>query len=230
MSLVSRCLDERFNGQGGPGYRRRPGYRGAGGKALAVTCDVSQYNSVAAAVARCHSTFGSVDILANNAGVIEPIGPLADSDPELWGQATDINYKGVYHGLRAAIPVMVAQGGGAIINVSSGAATSALEGWSQYCSAKAAALSLTRCADLEYRGQGIQVVGLSPGTVMTEMQVIIKASGINPVSQLDPAIHLPPEWPAKAIAWLCTKEASEFAGGDVSLRNEDCQRRVGLVA
>ncbi|MBT4691067.1 MAG: SDR family oxidoreductase [Rhodospirillaceae bacterium] len=201
----------------------------AGGKATAVACDVSRYDDVQAAVERCQQAYGSVDILVNNAGVIEPIGPLAESDPDLWGAATDINYKGVYYGLRAAIPAMLNQGGGAIVNVSSGAATSALEGWSQYCSSKAGALSLTRSANLEYRDQGIQIVGLSPGTVATEMQVIIKASGINPVSQLDPSIHLPPEMAAKAIAWLCTKEAAEFAGGDVSLRDEDMQRRMGLT-
>ena len=116
-----------------------------------------------------------------------------------------------------------------IVNVSSGAATGVLEGWSHYCSSKAAALSLTRMADLEYRDQGIRVVGLSPGTVATDMQVVIKASGINPVSQLDPSAHIPPAWAAKAIAWLCTEDAAEFAGTDVSLRNEDIRHRVGLI-
>jgi len=202
----------------------------AGGDALAVTCDVSDYAAVAAAVARCHSTFGAVDVLVNNAGVIEPIGPLAESDPALWAAATDINFKGIYNGLRAALPVMLNQGGGAIVNVSSGAATSVLEGWSQYCASKAGAFSLTRCADLENRDKGIQIVGLSPGTVMTEMQVVIKASGINPVSQLDPSVHLAPEWAAKAIAWLCTKDAAEFAGTDVHLRDEAIRQRIGLIA
>ena len=200
----------------------------AGGKAQAVACDVARYEDVANVVASCREIHGSLDILVNNAGVIEPIGPLAESDPELWGQATDINFKGVYHGLRAAIPVMVEQGGGVIVNISSGAAVSALEGWSQYCASKAAALSLTRSAHEEYRERGIRVLGLSPGTVATEMQVIIKASGINPVSQLDPSIHLPAAWPAKAIAWLCTVDAAEFDGGDVSLRDEVIQTRAGL--
>src|SRR3546814_19258308 len=75
--------------------------------------------------------------------------------------------KGVYHGLRAAIPIMEAQGHGVIVNISSGAATSALEGWSHYCATKAAVLMLTRCVDKEYRNKGIRVVGLSPGTVAT---------------------------------------------------------------
>jgi 3-oxoacyl-[acyl-carrier protein] reductase len=138
--------------------------------------------------------------------------------------------KGVYHGLRAAIPVMLAQGGGIVVNISSGAATSALEGWSHYCATKAAVLMLTRCADKEYGDKGIRVVGLSPGTVATDMQVAIKASGINPVSQLEPSVHISPDWPARAVAWLCTEEAAEFAGTDFSLKTEENRRRVGLVA
>ena len=168
-------------------------------------------------------------MLINNAGVIDPIARIADSDPEGWGEAIDINTKGVYYGLRAALPMMLEQGEGVIVNVSSGAATSALEGWSHYCSSKAAALMLTRCADTEYHEQGIRVVGLSPGTVATDMQVRIKASGINPVSQLDPSVHVPADWPAKAICWLCTDAAAEFHGVDISLRDEDIRRRVGLI-
>ncbi len=202
--------------------------QGSGGQAAAVTCDVARYDDVAAAVERCLDAFGRLDILVNNAGVIEPIGPLADSDPEQWAKAADINFKGVYHGLRAALPVMVKGGRGVVVNVSSGAAVNALEGWSQYCAGKAAALSLTRSADLEYRGQGVRVVGLSPGTVATEMQVIIKASGVNPVSQLDPSVHIPADWPAKAIAWLCTEDAAEFGGIDVNLRDDGILRRLGL--
>ncbi|NQV59823.1 MAG: SDR family oxidoreductase [Alphaproteobacteria bacterium] len=202
----------------------------AGGRAEALACDVSQYGDVAAAVARCQEAFGRLDILINNAGVIEPITRLGDSDPEQWGRAADINYKGVYHGLRAAIPVMAAQGAGVIINLSSGAATGAMEGWSHYCSAKAAALSLTRCAHVEYGSSGIRVIGLSPGTVATEMQILIKASGINPVSQLDPAVHIPAEWPARVIAWLCSEDAAEFSGSDVSLKDDGIRRRAGLTA
>jgi 3-oxoacyl-[acyl-carrier protein] reductase len=203
--------------------------RGAGGRAEALACDVSQYGDVAAAVARCQEAFGRLDILVNNAGVIEPITRLGDSDPEQWGRAADINYKGVYHGLRAAIPVMEAQGAGVIVNISSGAATGVNEGWSHYCSAKAAALSLTRCAHLEYGDKGIRVLGLVPGTVATEMQILIKASGINPVSQLDPSVHIPAEWPARAIAWMCSEDAAEFSGTDVSLRDEAIRKRAGLA-
>lgn len=203
--------------------------RMTGGQAFSIAADVSRYTDVVGLVEQCKSRFGRVDILINNAGMIEPIARLASSDPKRWGQAADINDKGVYHGLRAAIPVMVEQGEGVIVNISSGAATGMLEGWSHYCSSKAAVLSLTRYADLEYRDQGIRVVGLSPGTVRTDMQVSIKASGINPISQLDPSVHIPAEWAAKAVAWLCTDDAAEFAGTDFKLGTDEARKRVGLI-
>ena len=202
--------------------------RNAGGSADAVTCDVTRYGDVSATVGHCVSRHGGLDILVNNAGLIDPIARLADSDPEQWARVADVNYKGVYHGLRAAIPVMQAGGGGTIVNISSGAATSALEGWSHYCSSKAAVLMLTGCADKEYRDSGIRVVGLSPGTVATDMQVSIKISGINPVSQLDQTAHIPPEWAAEAVAWLCTDAAAPYAGSDFSIKTEEGRALVGL--
>ena len=98
-----------------------------GGRVLAMPGDVSVYGDVERAVKKAVKRYGRLDILVNNAGVIEPISRLADSDPDAWGKAIDINVKGVYHGLRAALPVMRV-----VVNISSGAATSALEGWSQY--------------------------------------------------------------------------------------------------
>ena len=202
----------------------------AGGRARAVACDVTRYGDVESAVTACREAFGSLDILVNNAGVIDPIARLGESDPGAWSQVVDINLMGVYHGLRAAIPVMETQGSGVIVNISSGAAINPLEGWSHYCATKAAVLSLTQCADKEYRDRGIRVVGMSPGTVATEMQVIIRESGINPVSQLDPDAHIPTDWPARAVAWLCTEEGAEFAGTDFSIKTDEGRRRVGLIA
>jgi NAD(P)-dependent dehydrogenase (short-subunit alcohol dehydrogenase family) len=77
--------------------------------------------------------------------------------------------------------------------------------------------------------QGIRALGLSPGTVATQMQREIKASGVNPVSQLEWEDHVPPEWPAKALAWMCTAEADAFLGGDISLRDEGIRAKVGLI-
>jgi len=202
----------------------------AGGRAIAMQLDVTRFSEVMAFVDRARHEFGRIDVLINNAGTIEPIARIADSDPEAWSRVADINYKGVYYGLRAAIPHMLEQErGGTIINLSSGAATSALEGWSHYSSTKAAVLMLTRCAHKEYGDRNIRVVGLSPGTVATDMQTAIRESGINPVSKLDPSAHVPTEWAARAIEFLCRGGAQEFAGGDFSIKNDEGRRRAGLI-
>lgn len=197
---------------------------------LALPCDVADPAAVAAAVERMRSAHGRLDVLINNAGVIDPIATLDRVDPQAWGRAIDINLKGVFHGMHAAIPVMRAQGGGTIITVSSGAAHHPLEGWSAYCASKAGAAMLTRAADHENRAAGLRIMGLSPGTVATEMQATIRASGINPVSQLDWATHVPADWPARALAWMCGADADPWCGAEVSLRDEEIRRRVGLVA
>jgi NAD(P)-dependent dehydrogenase (short-subunit alcohol dehydrogenase family) len=198
--------------------------------AVAVACDVARYADVAAAVGTCVERFGGLDVLIGNAGVIEPIAHIWSAEPKAWGAGVDVNLKGIFHGMRAAVPVMTARGGGTIITVSSGAAHNPVEAWSQYCAGKAGAAMLTRCLDLEARVKGIRALGLSPGTVATQMQREIKASGINPVSRLDWSAHIPPEWPAKALVWMCTADADEFLGTDVSLRDEAIRRRAGLIA
>ncbi len=200
-----------------------------GDKALAIPCDVSRYAEVASAVEATAQTFGGLDILINNAGVVDPIGHLQDTDPEAWSRTIDINVKGVMHGLHATMPGMIAQGHGTIINISSGAAHGPVEGWTAYCSSKAAVYMLTRAADKESRDKGLRIMGLSPGTVATQMQREIKASGINPVSQLDWSDHIPPEWPAQALVWMCTPEADDYLGDDISLREEGIRRKVGLI-
>ena len=199
-----------------------------GGAVLARSCDVASFDDVQSLVTATIDRFGGIDVLVNNAGVIEPIARLDESDPDHWSKVVDINLKGVYYGLRTAIPAMLEGGGGTVINISSGAATGALEGWSHYCATKAAVLSLTRCTDKEYRDQGIRVIGLSPGTVATDMQVAIKASGINPVSQLDPDVHIPPEWVARTIAFLCGPGGDPYRGTDFSLKTPEGREAVGL--
>lgn len=203
--------------------------RQTGAQALAVECDVASYASVESAVASAIETFGAVDVLVNNAGIIDPIARLADSDPAGWDQAVDINLKGVYHGLRTVLPGMEKRGSGIIINISSGAAVNAIEGWSHYCATKAGVLALTRGVHKEYAEHGIRCIGLSPGTVATDMQRAIKASGINPVSQMDFSDHIPPEWPARAIAWLCTDAAAEWSGSDFSIKTDENRKLVGLI-
>lgn len=199
-----------------------------GDAATPVECDVSRYGDLVQAVSVAQDTFGGLDMLVNNAGLIEPIARIEESDPEAWSEVVDINLKGVYYGLHAAYPAMKERGGGLVVNLSSGAAGGLLEGWSHYCATKAAVLSLTRNAHNEWHDEGIDVVGLSPGTVATDMQAAIKDSGVNPVSQLDWSTHISAEWVAEAIAWLTTPAASEHYGGDFSLKTDEGLKAVGL--
>ena len=200
-----------------------------GEQAIALTCDVASYASVEDAIAKAKETFGSVDILINNAGVIEPISHLASADPDEWGTVIDINLKGVFNGMRAVLPMMIASGGGSILTISSGAAHGPVEAWSHYCASKAAVKMLTECVHKENGADGIRAIGLSPGTVATQMQVEIKASGINPVSQLDWDVHIPADWPARALLWMCGSDADQYCGQELSLRDEDLRKRVGLI-
>lgn len=200
-----------------------------GAQAIAISCDVADFGQMAAAVEQTVQKFGGLDVLINNAGVIDPISHLADVDPDAWGQVIDINVKGVFNGMRTVLPVMKANGGGSILTISSGAAHHAIEAWSHYCASKAAVNMLTRCVDLEESANGIRAIGLSPGTVATEMQREIKASGINPVSQLAWEDHVPADWPAKCLLWMCSAEADRFKGDEISLREEDIRRAVGLI-
>ncbi|MFK7958860.1 MAG: SDR family oxidoreductase [Lysobacterales bacterium] len=199
-----------------------------GDRALAVSCDVSQWHSVTQASEMAVNQFGSIDILVNNAGIIEPIARIAEAEPDSWNHAVDVNLKGVFHCVRAALPGMKAQGAGLIVNISSGAATQSLDGWSHYCASKAGVLALTRCIHLEEARNGIRCVGLSPGSVATDMQKVIKASGLNPMSKREWSEHIPPDWAAEAVAWLTTPEASEYDGGDLVLTNNTGREAVGL--
>jgi 3-oxoacyl-[acyl-carrier protein] reductase len=201
-----------------------------GNSAHAVTCDVKRAGDVRALIEAAIDETGRIDMLVNNAGVIDPIARLADSDPDAWNTVVDVNIKGVYHGLRFAIPEMIARGGGTIINMSSGAATTARIGWSHYCATKAAVQSLTQVADKEYRDQGIRVIGLSPGPVATDMHTHIEAAGIDQTSQPDRSSHIPPEWVARAIAWLSGPQADSYCGLDFSLKTKEGRAAVGLGA
>ena len=199
-----------------------------GGRALFCQCDVSKWSEVEAALGRATAQFGGVDILINNAGVIDPVARIEDADPEAWGRVVDINLKGAFHVIRGCVPLMKSNQS-IIVNISSGAASSALEGWSHYCSTKAALLMLTQCVHHEYADQGIRCSGLSPGTVATGMQKSIAESKINPVSELDWSAHISPDVVAEAVLWLCTDAASSYAGTDFSLKSEEGRNAIGLV-
>ncbi|WP_209426456.1 SDR family oxidoreductase [Pararhodobacter sp. SW119] len=192
-----------------------------------LVCDVSEAGAVDAAVKAMVARHGGLDVLINNAGTIDPIVRIEEADPAAWARQIDVNLNGVFYGMRAALPVMRAAGGGTILTVGSGAAYNPLEGWSGYCASKAGAMMLTRAAHLE-AGDVVRVLSLSPGTVATGMQAAIRASGVNPVSQLDWSMHVPPEWPARALLWMCSADADDWRGAEVSLREASIRQRLGL--
>lgn len=203
--------------------------REIGDAALAVSCDVANWSAMQGAIAQVTAQLGPVDVLINNAGMIDPIAAMGDTPPEGWGRLIDVNVKGVYHGIRAVLPGMVAAGRGTVLTVSSGAAHRPVEGWSAYCASKAAVAMITRSLHHEYGGRGIRAMGLSPGTVATEMQREIKASGISPVAQLEWSDHIPAEWPARTLLWMATQAGDDWLGQEISLREEDIRKQVGLI-
>ena len=168
------------------------------------------------------------DILVNNAAVIAPIGRILDISAEDWAASIDINLTSAFHATQRALARMVANGGGTIVNISSGAAHRPQEGWSAYCAGKAGLAMLTRSVHLEYAAQGIRIFGFAPGVVDTDMQVSIRASGINPVSQLPRESLAPAHEPARAIAWLCTPAADPLCGQELDVRAPDLRVAVGL--
>ena len=201
---------------------------GHGGRVEATACDVSDYAAVEKVVAATKARLVGLDILVNNAGVIEPIAEVATSDPKVWANNITINLVGAYNVVRAVLPDMLAKGGGTIVNVSSGAAYRPLEGWSAYCAGKAGLAMLTRSIELETKGKGIRVFGFSPGTIDTEMQVKIRASGMNMISRIPRAELSPVGHAVRGLIYLCTTAGDDLIGQDASMRDADFRRRIGL--
>jgi len=199
----------------------------AGGVADAVACDVTDYEALERVVAATKRRFGSLDVLVNNAGVIEPIGMLADTDPAVWARSIETNLVAAYYAIRAVLPEMVAAGGGTIVNVSWGAGGRPLAGWSAYCAGKAGLHMLTRSVALEYGNKGIRVFGFQPGTTDTDMHVAIRASGLNPISKIPREQLTPVTLPAAAIVYLCSPAAEDLAGHEFSLKDEAFRSRLG---
>ena len=119
----------------------------SGNKALAIRCDVSIFKEVKSAIQKVVEVFGGLDVLINNAGVIEPIASIPESDPKSWTDAVSINLFGAYYMVKAALPFF--GDAGVIINIGSGAANKPQEGWSAYCASKAGLSMLTRSIALE---------------------------------------------------------------------------------
>lgn len=199
-----------------------------GDAAVTIVRDVNAPDAADAAMAAALERFGRVDGLVNNAGVIDPIGMLAESDPSAWELSIRTNLVAPYRLARAFIARPSGSGLRRIVNISSGAAARPLEGWSAYCAGKAGLAMLTRSLQLEYAGASIRAFGLVPGLVDTDMQGSIRASGVNSVSQLPRSALRPASEPARAVAYLLSGAGDDLAGGEVEIRDAAFRARVGL--
>ena len=199
-----------------------------GGEAVAAPCDVTEYAQVEQFIAKAIDHFGRLDVLINNAGIIEPMTLLHQSDPAEWELNIKTNLLGVYHGCRAVVPHFEAQGGGVIVNISSGAAHRPRLRWSAYCSGKAAVAMVTQCLALETQAMGIRVYGFQPAVVNTDMQRKIRSRRVNEVSDLPADQLLDPAIPAKVVVRLCQVAPEDLNGQDLTIRDPSLLRRLGL--
>ncbi len=137
--------------------------------------DVTDHQALSEFTDAVVERFGRIDLWVNNAGVLEPIGPLSQADPRAVARNIEVNVVGVLNGSSLfARHVRSRPGGGVLINISSGAATKPLAGWAHYCAAKAAVDQLTRVVTLEEAPHGLAAYSVSPGVVDTDMQAMIR--------------------------------------------------------
>jgi NAD(P)-dependent dehydrogenase (short-subunit alcohol dehydrogenase family) len=150
---------------------------GAGGRALAVTADITDPAQVGSAFGQVGSEFGRVDVLYNNAGV-NSSGSVIDATDEDWDRSFAVNAKGTFLCSRAAARSMVESGGGSIINQGSVAALVGIANFASYCAAKGAVVALTRSMSVDLAPRGVRVNAICPGTVYTPlMEPMLRARG-----------------------------------------------------
>ncbi|WP_121364614.1 3-ketoacyl-ACP reductase [Flavobacterium limicola] len=148
-------------------------------KALAITADVADINSVNAAVDKALAEFGTIDILINNAG-IAAFGKFLELEPTDWERIIQVNLMGTYYVTRAVLPNMIERQTGDIINISSTAGLSGNALTSAYSASKFAVLGLTESLMQEVRKHNIRVTALTPSTVATDMAKELKLTDGNP--------------------------------------------------
>lgn len=151
---------------------------GAGGTALVLPTDVTDQAAMEAAVAKVVEAYGPIDLMVNNAGSFQAIGPVWEVDPETWWNDVSINVRGVFLGCRAVVGSMVARGEGRIINLIGGGTDRPMPYGSGYGTSKAAVMRFTESLAAEAKEHGVKVFAMGPGlvrTVMTEYQVTSEA-------------------------------------------------------
>lgn len=198
----------------------------SGGRAIPIRLDVTDEQSVSAAFEKACDELGPVTILVNNAGIPGVPLPVAASKLDAWRKVYEVNVTGSFLCARAAMPHMIAENWGRIINVSSAAARYPMAGMAAYSSSKAALDQLTRVLALEGERYNIAAIGVYPGIIDTQMQEETRSLGAEKIGeQLDRMFNnysdfgmlRQPEEPAELISYLCTPEAKRLSGHIVRL-------------
>ncbi|KQT81858.1 SDR family oxidoreductase [Methylobacterium sp. Leaf466] len=188
----------------------------AGGRVLAVRCDVSEAGDVKAALDRTIQTFGRLDVAFNNAGIEQPMAPVAEIEDEDFDRLVAINLRGLFLCMKHQVPLLLKAGGGAIVNTSSGAGVRGFAGQAAYAATKHGVIGMTRSAALDYAKHGIRINAICPGIVDTPMMQRFTGGtpdGIARVIAQEPVGRMGrPEEIAAAVLYLCSDLAAFTIG------------------
>ncbi len=179
-----------------------------GGKALAVTVDATKRAEVESLVNKAIDTYGKIDVLVNNAGIM-PIAPLSLLKVDEWDRMIDLNIKGVLYGVAAALPHFLKQKGGHFINTASVFGIKVFApGGTVYCATKSAVRALSEGLRLEVHGSGIRTTIISPGAVDSELKESTSdEASAKAVKELYKQLAIPADSVARAIAYAIEQPA-----------------------
>ncbi len=184
--------------------------------ALSRAVDVTDAAALAAFTVEVADAFGPIDLWVGNAGVLEPIGPLRDADPAAFATNVTVNVAGVANGAIAYLRHRHAVGGGgALVNISSGAGGSPYRGWAAYCASKAAVDMLTRVIAAEETGSGTRVLAVAPGVVDTDMQALIRSTPADDFPDVERFNELRRTDSFNSPAWVAEQVVRVALGPDV---------------